>query len=115
MMSGGALVGAFRSRSVRSSGPVKGSGVMQSSRRNFLRSASVAAAGAVVVAGVGTGVASAEPESSAAAHKGSFVAWVKDPQSGQIAVLVEDREVVVTDKKLAKRLAQVAARAKRAS
>jgi nitrous oxide reductase len=89
---------------------------MQSSRRNFLRSASVAAAGAVVVAGVGTGVASAqEEESSAAAHKGSFVAWVKDPQSGQIAVLVEDREVVVTDKKLAKRLAQVAARAKRAS
>jgi hypothetical protein len=86
------------------------------SRRGFLRSASVAAGAVVVSAGVGSGVAHAagsEAESSAPAHAGSFVAWVKDPRAGTIAVLVGEREVVVTDKKLAKRLAQVAARAAR--
>ena len=81
------------------------------SRRGFLRSASVAAGAVAVTVGVGApAVSAAEPESSAAAHAGSFVAWVKDPRAGTIAVLVGEREVVVTDKKLAKRLAQVAAR-----
>ena len=84
------------------------------SRRGFLRSASVAAGAAAVAVGVGVPAAgAAESESSAPAHAGSFVAWVKDPRAGTIAVLVGEREVVVTDKKLAKRLAQVAARAAR--
>ena len=59
----------------------------------------------------GAASAQAEPESSAPAHEGAFVAWVKDPAAGQIAVLVGQQELVYTDKKLAKRLAQVAARA----
>ena len=89
-----------------------------SSRRNFLKVASLgtAAAGVAVVAPSFTGSASAatEPESSAPAHDGPFVAWVKNPAIGEIAILVGDREFVYTDKKLAKKLAQAAMRAKQA-
>ena len=74
-------------------------------------------AGAVAVtAGLG-GVASAqttEVESNAPAHAGAFVVWVKDPKAGELAVLVGTQELVYTDKKLAKKLAQAAARAHRA-
>ena len=87
------------------------------SRRSFLKRASAGAAvagAAAVVPGVfGGGVAQAETESSAPAHDEAFVAWVKDPKAGVIAVLVGEKELTYTDKKLAKRLAQVAARAHR--
>ena len=86
------------------------------SRRTFLRSASVAAGAAAVTAGL-TGVASAqasEVESDAPAHEGSFMVWVKNPSAGELAVLVGTQELVYTDKKLAKKLAQAAARAHRA-
>jgi hypothetical protein len=85
-----------------------------SSRRNFLKFASLgtAAAGVAVLAPSMTGTAeAAEPESSAPAHDGPFVAWIKDPAAGEIAVMVGQRELVYTDKKLAKKLAQAAARA----
>jgi hypothetical protein len=85
-----------------------------SSRRNFLKYASLgtAAVGVAAVAPSLTGTAAAaEPESNAPAHGGPFVAWVKDPGAGEIAVLVGDRELVYTDKKLAKKLAQAASRA----
>ena len=60
------------------------------------------------------GLTSADAESSAPAHDGSFVAWVKDPKRGEIAILVGERELTIRDRKLAKRLAQAAARAQRA-
>jgi hypothetical protein len=88
-----------------------------SSRRSFLKYASLgtAAAGVAAVAPSFTSAASAatttEPESNAAAHDGPFVAWVKDPAAGEIAVLVGEQELVYTDKKLAKKLAQAAKRA----
>jgi anaerobic selenocysteine-containing dehydrogenase len=79
------------------------------SRRTFLKLGAVTAAGAAVAPGF-AGSAGAE-ESSAPAHDGAFVAWVKDPRAGEIAVLVGDRELTVRDRPLAKRLAQAAARA----
>ena len=91
--------------------------VVEHSRRVFLKRASVgaAAAGAVaVVPGFLGSSADAAEEQSGPAHEGSFVAWVKDPKAGQIAVLVGERELVFTDKKMAKRLAQVASQAMRA-
>jgi hypothetical protein len=75
------------------------------------------AAGAVAVTASIGGVASAqttEAESSAPAHEEPFVVWVKDPKAGELAVLVGTQELVYTDKKLAKKLAQAAARAHRA-
>ena len=85
------------------------------SRRGFLARASVGAAAvgaAVVVPGVvGGGVADAQE--SGPAHAGEFVVWVKDPRAGELAVLVGERELTVVDRKLAKRLAQAAARAAR--
>ena len=82
------------------------------SRRNFLKIAGVTAGAAAVVPAIG--LTDAEAESSAPAHDGAFVAWVKDPKAGEIAVLVGERELTVHDRKLAKRLAQAAARAQRA-
>ena len=85
--------------------------MIDSSRRNFLKSATVVTGGALVTAGLGTTAAHAEPESSAPAHNDRFVAWVPDPKAGAITVLVNDQELVITDKKLARKLAQAAARA----
>ena len=90
--------------------------MVEHSRRGFLKRASAGAAVAGVVAvvpGLFGSAEAAEPESSAPAHDGSFIAWVKDPKAGEIAVLVGQHELTYTDKKLAKRLAQVAARAHR--
>ena len=82
------------------------------SRRHFLKFAGVAAGAAAVVPALG--MTGADAESSAPAHDGAFVAWVKDPKAGEIAVLVGERELTVRDRKLAKRLAQAAARAQSA-
>jgi hypothetical protein len=85
--------------------------VNQQSRRNFLRLGAVTTVGVAIVPGFAASADAAE--SSAPAHDGAFVAWVKNPQAGEIAVLVGDRELTVRDRKLAKRLAQAAARAQR--
>ncbi len=86
--------------------------MIASSRRNFLKSATVVTGGALVTVGLGATTAhAAEPESSEPAHPDSFVAWVTDPRAGAITVLVDQHELVITDKKLARKLAQAAARA----
>ncbi len=85
--------------------------MIDSSRRNFLKSVTAVTGGAVLAAGLGTTAAHADPESSAPAHAGSFVAWVNDPKAGTVTVLVDHHEIVITDKKLARKLAQAAARA----
>ncbi len=85
--------------------------VNQHSRRSFLRLGALTAATAAIAPGF-AGNAEAS-ESSAPAHDGAFVAWVKDPKAGEIAVLVGERELIVRDRKLAKRLAQAAARAQK--
>ncbi|PZS17706.1 MAG: hypothetical protein DLM57_07845 [Pseudonocardiales bacterium] len=84
------------------------------SRRKFLKHASLGAAvvGAAAVTPALMGAqADAEPLPAGAAHDGPFVAWVKDAKAGTISVLVGKHEVVHTDRKLATRLAQIAAQA----
>ena len=85
--------------------------MITSSRRNFLKSATAVTGGAVLAAGLGSTGAHADPESSAPAHATPFVAWVNDPKAGTVTVLVDHHELVITDKKLARKLAQAAARA----
>jgi phosphodiesterase/alkaline phosphatase D-like protein len=88
-------------------------------RRNFLTTASIGAvaAGALAIsptaASAAPAAASADthPLDSGKAHDGSFTVWVKNANTGQIAVLVGESEVTYTDRKLAKRLARIAARA----
>ena len=82
-------------------------------RRGFLVFAgagTVAAVGAVAVGAVGDKAADAaktslEPGDLADAE--SFVVHVKDVKSGQLAIMVGHREVLVTDRELAARLAGV--------
>ena len=86
------------------------------SRRNFLKTASIGAA-AVGTLAVAPAVASAAPASDAhaldngKAHDGSFTVWVKNANTGKMAVMVGESEITYTDRKLAKRLARLAARA----
>lgn len=60
---------------------------------------------------MGRGGGYTEPGISGAVHGGPFVAWVKDAQSGEIAVMVGEHEVVHHDRQLAASLARIAARA----
>ena len=88
------------------------------SRRTFLRGAGVVAGAATATALIPAGSALAgRPDAGASAPNdveqaeattGSLVAYVKDARTGQISVLSGDREVVVTDRKLAQRLARLA-------
>ena len=92
------------------------------SRRGFLKSASTTAAVAGVgIAGAGMFTANdaaaktaakqvAAPEQVSAPKQATepLVAYVRDAHSGEIAVMVGDRQVVVHDKDLAARIARVA-------
>ena len=86
----------------------------ESTRRNFLVMAGVgaaAAAGAAVVATTagGTSAEAATTPSAAPAGTGPLVAYVQDPGSGRVAVMVGETEVVVHDPDLVARLAAAAA------
>jgi hypothetical protein len=82
------------------------------SRRAFIRGAGVTAAAATVAVMV-PGVASAASKSSAPADDGSptpdgsVVAFVKDAKAGSITVMRGEREVQITDKALARKLAKL--------
>lgn len=86
------------------------------SRRTFLKTASLGAAvttAAVVTSGALAGSAGAETLGPGGpAHDGPLLAYVKDPKSGTISVLVGEQEVVYQDAKLAAWLAQIAGQAK---
>lgn len=82
-------------------------------RRGFLVFAgagTAAAVGAVAAPKIfGEQSADAAPQLAAAdlANAESFVVHVKDVKKGEMAILVGDREVMVTDRELAARLAGV--------
>lgn len=83
------------------------------SRRSFLAGAGVVAGVATATALVPVGNAFASKSSDDNAPKGeanteTLVAYVKDAKSGQISVMSGDREVVITDRKLAQKLAHLA-------
>jgi hypothetical protein len=86
----------------------------EQSRRTFLRGAGVAAA-TVAAASVVPAVAVAATRAAGDANHipseaktDSLVAYVKDAKSGEISVMSGDREVLVTDRDLAQRLARIA-------
>jgi hypothetical protein len=84
------------------------------SRRAFIRGAGVTAAAATVAVMV-PGVASAASKSPSGsssddgspAPDGSVVAFVKDANAGSITVMRGEREVQITDKALARKLAKL--------
>jgi hypothetical protein len=81
------------------------------SRRNFLAVAGVGAAAAGAAAILPTGSAgAATPASRGPAHPGPLVAYVRDTATGEVAVHVGEREVVVHDRELALRIARIAGR-----
>jgi len=91
-----------------------------SSRRNFLRHASIgtAVAGATVLAPIALGrnAASAQNRTPAATsgsvHQGPLVAYVKNAHTGEIAVMAGEREIVHRDPQLAAQLGRIAATSK---
>ncbi len=84
------------------------------SRRNFLRGAGVAAAGVTAAAMIPAGAALATGSSASDdtpaddASTDTLVVYVKDAKSGRVSVMSGDREVVVTDRNLAQKLAHLA-------
>jgi hypothetical protein len=80
------------------------------SRRGFLALAGAGAAAvglsAVVPATEVLGVPGAEAASAAAS--GPLVAYVKDSRTGEVSVMVGEREVIVHDRELVARLARAA-------
>ena len=82
-------------------------------RREFIRNVGLGAAAAGVAAAVparvdfdraGAGQPSAPPDESVA--DGSLVAYIKDVRSGEVRLMVGDREVVYTDRQLVRSLAR---------
>jgi hypothetical protein len=83
------------------------------SRRTFLRGAGVSAAAVGIAAVLPAGIASASTTSEASdtgapATSKPVVAYVTDPSAGTITVLHGEKEVVVTDKSLARKIAKLA-------
>jgi hypothetical protein len=79
-------------------------------RRKFLTTA-----GLTTAAGVATLSASGPAEAEAtlpADARGDLVAYVRDVRKGELVLMIEGREVVVTDKRLVTRLAAAFARAR---
>jgi hypothetical protein len=81
------------------------------SRRSFLKSASIGTAAVGVAAAIPFGAQAADAAPAGPTHAGPFVAWVKDPASGDVSVMAGEHEIVHHDPKLARQLAQLAARA----
>jgi Spy/CpxP family protein refolding chaperone len=74
-------------------------------RRGFL---ALAGAGAAAVGAVAVAPA-AEASTSVPSHvKEPLVAYVRDAKSGEVAVMIGEREVVVHDRELAARIARAA-------
>jgi DMSO/TMAO reductase YedYZ molybdopterin-dependent catalytic subunit len=88
-----------------------------STRRRFLATAGLGTAAGVVAATVGSadpaGAAPAEDEIVPADAQGAMAAYIHDVRKGELALMIEGREVVITDKRLVARLATAFARAAR--
>jgi hypothetical protein len=80
-------------------------------RRGFLviagagTAAAVGAVAAPKIFGAHSADSAAQPEPAEPATVETFVVHVKDVKKGQLAILVGQREVLVTDRELASRLA----------
>jgi hypothetical protein len=85
-----------------------------STRRGFLAVAGVgAAAGVAAVAAPGAAAATRENVSLPPGAEGSMAAYIHDLKRGEVSLMIEGHEVVVTDRQLVARLAQAFAKARR--
>jgi hypothetical protein len=84
----------------------------ENSRRSFLKTASIGAAGVAAAAAIPyVGSEAAGAAVSGPAHEGPVVAYVKDAKTGDIAVMAGEHEIIHRDPALARQLAIIAARA----
>jgi hypothetical protein len=81
-------------------------------RRGFLTTAGLGTAAGVVAFAVGSESAEAVEPALPADAEGAMVAYIRDVQKGELTLMVEGHEVLVTDKKLVTRLAAAFARAR---
>lgn len=90
--------------------------MVDQSRRLFLKSASLGAAAVGVAAAFplveASAASAAAVERSGPVHEGPLMAYVSDRRSGEVTVMVGEREVVRHDPDLADRLARLAASAR---
>jgi hypothetical protein len=83
------------------------------SRRNFLALAGAGAAAGVTAVALPTGAAAAEDLSLPRDADGALVAYVRDVKKGELALMIDGDERIVTDKQLVARLARAYAKAAR--
>lgn len=81
-------------------------------RRGFLAAAGLSTAAGVVAVTVGPGNADAAEDAAlpVGAH-GPMAAYIHDVRKGEVALMIEGREVIVRDKRLVARLARAFAHA----
>jgi hypothetical protein len=80
----------------------------ETSRRKFLAATGVGAAAAGTVAVTGGAASAARARRRADSARESVVAYVADHQSGELVLLVGEREVVVHDRDLVTRILNAA-------
>jgi hypothetical protein len=81
------------------------------SRRAFIRGAGVTAAAAtvaVMVPGVASAASASDTDDGSPTPDGPIIAYVQDAATGSVTVMRGEREVQVTDKALARKLAMLA-------
>ena len=81
---------------------------MATTRRAFLRTAGLGAAAAGAAAVIPADAAAAASSTGDVPSGKSLIAHVKDAKAGTIALMMGDREVVITDRALSARLFRAA-------
>ena len=77
-------------------------------RRGFVKNSAAATAGITMIGALLADQADAHPGGVGGDRNQAVVAYVRDPRTGDIAVLSGDREVHVHDRKLAAAIARAA-------
>jgi hypothetical protein len=85
-----------------------------STRRRFLATAGMGTAGVVAATLAPASAAAADEPGLPPDANGPMAAYIRDVRKGEVALMIEGREVVVADKRLVARLANAFARARRA-
>ena len=75
-------------------------------RRAFVRNSATTAAGMTAIGALAVNAADASATPPGAAEP--IVAYVRDPGSGEVALMTADREVTIRDRKLAAQIARAA-------
>jgi len=77
-------------------------------RRGFVKNSAATAAGMTLIGALVAEQAETADAAAPPAHDGPVVAYLRDARSGEVTVLVNEREITVHDRKLAARIARAA-------